>query len=93
MPDSHTITMNADGPTPNPLPVHAGDSVTFTNNTGADSILTLPSPSAFVPAATSPETLANGASAGPFTANANGGSYSYTVGRERDPRGGTIDVN
>ncbi len=93
MPTAHTITLNSAGPDPNPVSVTHGDTVTFTNNTGDVTVLTLPTPPAFVPAPESSVTIANEQSAGPYTANATGGSYSYTVGRTKDPRGGTIDAN
>ncbi len=75
---------------------HAGDKITWSNNTGHNiSSFTLPT---CVSPSQSPAPLANGAQSRVYTINSgSNGSYSYSWieddGGKRGNRNGTIDVN
>jgi plastocyanin len=90
------VTINLQNSSPGTTTVSHGDHVTFHNSLQTETTLTLPSPSCFAPPPTSPQQLASGADAGPYTisANATGDyTYGYTVGGAAlGTRSGTIKV-
>jgi len=89
----YTITLDTTGPTPSPLSVAAGDKITFSNAMSADTDVSFPGNSPFVPKATI--SVPAGGTAGPKNVNGTAGTdtYDYTVpGVKRGTRSGTIEI-
>jgi plastocyanin len=93
VPASYTISMTASGPNPDPLCVHPGDKIMWTNNVGTAVNLTYPT--CVSPDGGKTVTIASGSSGKQQTVN-NGahGSFNYSYADSRGiPQNGTIDVS
>lgn len=86
------ITLNAGmDPTPSPLTVTNGESITITNNLGAEVLITMSHAGLFNPSTGTSLTVSSSGWTG--TVGATSGTYQYVEpGRKREPRNGTINV-
>lgn len=91
----YTVSLTANGPSPQPLAVNSGDKVTFTNDMTVSTALTLPQ--CFAGNPTSPITIAAGASSDQYVVTGNPGNdyeYTYTApSLTATDQAGTIDVS